>query len=186
MRSRAVATACCHSAGGRLDVMRTSAAQPARGEGAVVSIGGVGAPIGPTVVTHRAPSAVRPTTSGGHDDLAGLRAREGQRAERDRPAARKPDLVLGTDRSEHLGRLFEREACRDAAPGEAGAVLFEEEAVRSRDREEVDVGVEPDRAGDHRRVPVRSWAMPPDSNVRCASGKPAAWNIATRSSGSGR
>ncbi len=43
-------------------------------------------------------------------------------------------------------------------------MLLEEEAVAAGDGEQVDVGVETDGAGDHRRVAVSSWAMPPESS----------------------
>ena len=103
------------------------------------------------------------------------------------PQPGSPTSSSHVDGRQRVGGLDEGQPGRDASPCEAGAVLLEQEAVGARDGEQVDVGVEPDGAGDHRRVPVSSWAMPPDSVVRCASGNPAARNIVDeRRSGSGR
>ena len=112
--------------------------------------------------------------------------RERQRSERDRAATWQPDLVLGDDRRKALLRVGDRDARRDAGAGEARAVLFEEEAVGAGDGQQIDVGIETHSPGDHRRVPVSSWAMPPESATRVASEKPASRSWPVSSVGAGR
>ena len=56
-------------------------------------------------------------------------------------------------------------------------MLFEEEAVGAGDGQQIDVGIETHGSGDHRRVPVSSWAMPPESATRRV-GKPRVAELA--------
>jgi hypothetical protein len=76
----------------------------------------------------------------------------------------------------------------DPATGEAAPVLLEQDAGATRDGEEVDVTVEPARAGDERHpiVPVRSWVMPPLSRRRSTATNPAARTSSSMAAGAGR
>ena len=137
------------------------------------------------VVTQRVPSSCADDQLR-HDDVAAVGARERQRAEGDRPAAGRPTSSSTSIAASASAASSSGQPGRDATPGQAGAVLLEQEAVGAGDGEQVDVGVEPDGAGDHRRVPVRSWAMPAGEQRALRVGEARGAEQATSSSGSGR
>ena len=139
-----------------------------------------GASAAPIVVTHRVPSSARPhTTSGMTSSVVGIRA-EGERAEGHRARAGDADGIVDLDGRQRLVDGVDGDPRRHAAAGEPDARPFEQQAVGAGQLEQVEVVVDPTRAGDERghgasgsRRAVTSWAIPTDSSVRSTSVKPA-------------